>query len=273
MLAGNDQGHPNDPPVVLLHGAASTHRWWDPVAAHLATHHRVLRYDHRGHGQSSTPTGGYTVDGLATDTIQVLDGLGLTRAVLAGHSAGADIALTVAATRPDLVAALACIDGGVYDPTLLHGPTWPQARSRMLHDRRSHPTAPVLREWLHAHDLPAEALPCLLANYRTTSDGRLQLRLHPTHEEQLAHSLWTQDPMRLLQAVRIPVLVIAALGAGNDRNRPRGTSIRRARDILADCLVVQWLPGGHHLPLQRPVPVSEALADLAVSTTLTGSPA
>ncbi len=269
LLAGHDQGHPDAAPVVLLHGAASNHRWWDPVATRLARRHRVVRYDHRGHGQSTTPAGGYTVDQLAADAATVVERLGLGQVVLAGHSAGAAVALSVAVTRPDLVAALACVEGGAYDPRLCFGATWDQARSRMLHDRRTHPTAPVLREWLRAHQLPRQALGGLLANYHDTGDGRLRLRLHPEHEQQLARSLWTQDPARLLAAVQIPVLVVAALD--NDANDAcRRESIRRAREVLADRVEVRWIPGGHHLPLQQPVRLADAIAEL---TALTGSPA
>ena len=83
-LTGDEQGHPAAPAVLLLHGAASNHRWWDPVAAGLAVGHRVIRYDHRGHGRSTNPARGYTVDRLAADAIAVLDRLCLGPVVLAG---------------------------------------------------------------------------------------------------------------------------------------------------------------------------------------------
>src|SRR6266545_1162751 len=130
---------------LLLDGLASTSRWWDPVAAHLAHQYRVVRFDHRGHGRSSTPTSGYTVDGLVGDAIQVLDGLGLTQVVLAGHSLGASVALAAAAARPDLVAAVGCVEGGLYDPKLMFGHTWQQAGPAMLHARRGPTTLPVLQ--------------------------------------------------------------------------------------------------------------------------------
>ncbi len=270
MLAGDDQGHPEAPPVVLLHGAASNHRWWDPVAARLARRHRVLRYDHRGHGQSSSPAGGYTVDRLAADAAAVVERLGLGRVVLVGHSAGADIALAAAAARPDLVAALGCIEGGVYEPRLLHGPTWPQARRRMLTDRRGRTTTAVLRAWLQTAGLPAQALPALTGNYANGPDGQLHLRLAVAHEEQLARSLWHRDPARLLATVQAPVLVVAALHGEDREDQPRQASIRRARAALADHLDVRWMRGGHHLPLQQPTAVADAIADL---TALVGSPA
>ncbi len=270
-LAGDEQGHPDAPAVLLLHGAASNRRWWDLVAARLAVGHRVIRYDHRGHGRSTSSSRDCTVDRLAADAIAVLEGLGLDRVVLAGHSAGASVALTVAADRPDLVARLACVDGGVYDLRLMFGHTWAQARQAMLVARRGRTTSRVLRAWLTAAGLPSDLLPIVAANYRVASAaGDLRLRLEARHEEHLAYSLWAQDPSRTLPAVHAPVLVVAAQHGDDHHDRPRSESIRRARELLGDRLQVCWLPGGHDLPLQRPAAVAEALAGL---TALVESPA
>ncbi len=262
-IAGIDEGPDDTAAVLLLHGQASTRRWWDPVAARLAARHRVVRFDQRGHGQSSAPAGGYTVDNLAADAIDVLGRLGLTRVVLAGHSLGAAVALSVAATRPDLVAGLACVEGGVYDPKLIFGNTWTQARTSMLHARRGRTTLPVLRTWLAAADLPADLLPILAANYTGDPGGRPRLRLDPAHEAHLAHSLWAQDPVPLLASVQAPVLVVAAYHGDERHDRPRRESIRRAHQLLGDRLQTRWVTGGHDLPLQRPAVVAGALMDLA----------
>ncbi len=262
-IAGTDEGPDDTAAILLLHGQASTHRWWDPVATRLAARHRVVRFDHRGHGQSSAPAGGYTVDSLAADAVDVLDRLGLARVVLAGHSLGAAVALTVAATRPDLVAGLACVEGGVYDPRLMFGGTWEQARDTMLHARRGRTTLPVLRTWLAATDLPTDLLPILAANYTGDPGGRLRLRLDPAHEAHLAHSLWAQDPVPLLASVHAPILVLAAHHGTERHDTPRRESIRRAHCLLGDRLRTLWVSGGHDLPLHRPAAVAEALMDLA----------
>ena len=75
VLVGDDQGPPDAPAIVLLHGLASNLRWWDPVAARLALRHRLVRFDHRGHGRSTGPAAGYTVQRLAADSAAVLDHL------------------------------------------------------------------------------------------------------------------------------------------------------------------------------------------------------
>jgi pimeloyl-ACP methyl ester carboxylesterase len=259
-LAGTDSGSGN--PVVLLHGLASTHRWWDLVAEKL-TELRVVRFDFRGHGQSDAPQAGYDLEGLASDTLTILDDLDLDRVVLAGHSLGAAVALRVAVAHPRRVAALAFVDGGVYDSRLLFGTDWEQARTAMVLPRRGQVTMAVLRAWLESTSLPAAAFGSILANYRVTGPGgALQLRLASAHEEQLAYDLWQQDPVPLLTALCAPTLLLAARQHDQGHDRPRQESIERAQAATAD-LTVQWIDGGHDLPLQRPAEVARALSSLA----------
>ncbi len=78
------------PPVVLLHGWTSSHRDWNPFVDALSAHHRVLRWDARGHAthalETATPP---TVQRMARDLANLLDHWQLERAVLVGHSMGA----------------------------------------------------------------------------------------------------------------------------------------------------------------------------------------
>ena len=48
------------PAVVLSHALGCDIRMWDGVAALLKNRYTVLRYDHRGHGQSQAPAGPYS---------------------------------------------------------------------------------------------------------------------------------------------------------------------------------------------------------------------
>ena len=68
--------------------------------------------DQRGHGQSDKPDDGYDFATLYVDVIAVLDAVGFERAVVAGQSTGGNIAVELAARRPDRVAGVAGVDGG-----------------------------------------------------------------------------------------------------------------------------------------------------------------
>lgn len=77
-------------PVVMLHGWTSSHREWFPFLAELNRHHRVFRWDARGHGGHSLLTGtAPTVKRMARDLRNLLEHFNLTDVVAVGHSMGA----------------------------------------------------------------------------------------------------------------------------------------------------------------------------------------
>ena len=80
---------PADKPVLLLsHSLGATLSLWDPQVPDFSEHFPVLRYDARGHGQSSIPPGPYTVEQLGGDALALLDGLGIEGVSFCGLSMG-----------------------------------------------------------------------------------------------------------------------------------------------------------------------------------------
>lgn len=107
------------PPIVFLGSLGTDLSMWDPQARALATGHRVIRCDLRGHGRSPVPPGPYTIAELGGDLVDVLERLELERATLCGLSIGAMISLWVAAHAPERVARLiACCTSAHFGPEL-----------------------------------------------------------------------------------------------------------------------------------------------------------
>ncbi|MEV0070873.1 MULTISPECIES: alpha/beta fold hydrolase [unclassified Amycolatopsis] len=100
---------PGDP-LVLLHGWACDSSDWAALIGRFTPRHRVVTVDLRGYGRSSTGVDGYSPAVLARDVVRVLDALALGPAVVAGHSAGAEVAATIAVTYPEHVRALVTVD-------------------------------------------------------------------------------------------------------------------------------------------------------------------
>lgn len=88
------------PDVVFLHGFSLDMRSWDPQIEALTKRFRVLRYDLRGFGQSSLPSGAYD---HCKDLAALIERFGLVRPVLVGLSLGANIALRFALEKPDMI--------------------------------------------------------------------------------------------------------------------------------------------------------------------------
>ena len=69
-IAVYEQGNPDGPTVVMVHGWPDSHVLWDGVVPLLADRFRIIRYDNRGVGKSSVPkpVSAYTMAKLADDS-------------------------------------------------------------------------------------------------------------------------------------------------------------------------------------------------------------
>ena len=99
--------------VLGIHGLTANHRCWASMAEALPPGYRLVAYDLRGRGDSDKPATDYSLTTHGRDLASLLDGLGLRRVVLMGHSLGAAIALRFAVDHPSRVRQLVLIDGGL----------------------------------------------------------------------------------------------------------------------------------------------------------------
>lgn len=104
------EGPAHLPLIVFSNSLGTDFRVWEPLLPHLRHQFRFLRYDKRGHGLSSCPPAPYQPDDHTNDLIGLLDTLALDHIILCGLSVGGQIALDVAARRPDLVQSLILCD-------------------------------------------------------------------------------------------------------------------------------------------------------------------
>jgi 3-oxoadipate enol-lactonase len=89
------------PVLVLCNSLGTNFSMWDPQMAELARSFHILRYDTRGHGQSSVTAGDYTIEQLGCDVLALLDYLQLERVHFCGLSMGGVIGLWLGVHAPD----------------------------------------------------------------------------------------------------------------------------------------------------------------------------
>ena len=106
------------PPVVLIHGFASSLDTWDRVLPELAKSHRVIALDLKGFGWSDRPEGDYSPAAEAALTLKLLDQLGVKRAAFVAHSWGSSVTLALALAAPERVSRIALYDAWVYEEQL-----------------------------------------------------------------------------------------------------------------------------------------------------------
>ena len=103
-------------PVLGIHGITASSVSLLPVARRLAGRHTVLAPDLRGRGASSELPGPYGMQAHAADCARVLEDLAGGPAFVVGESMGGFVAVVLAAARPELVAGVVLVDGGIPLP-------------------------------------------------------------------------------------------------------------------------------------------------------------
>jgi 3-oxoadipate enol-lactonase len=118
------------PRLALVHTLGLGEFVWDGVIERLTNHTPegavILTYDCRGHGQSDTPEGPYSLEAFGHDLEDLLNRVGWassqTKVHVAGASMGGCVAQQMALTRPDVVQSLA-----LFDTTAWFGAGAPEA--------------------------------------------------------------------------------------------------------------------------------------------------
>ncbi len=171
-------------PLVMIHGIGDDPHIFDDVASRLRDEFRVVAYARRGHGRSDAPAGPYDGDTLTEDLREVLDGLGIRRAGLAGWSMGGNEITAFAGRHPERVDGLVYLDAG-YDwsePAFVE--PFSECLAAIAPRDADFVSLDALRAWLRASwigDIPWS--PGLEAYLRDAAQPDEAGRLHPTPTE------------------------------------------------------------------------------------------
>lgn len=101
-----EAGNPDGEVVVLSHSLGSSLIMWNPQIELLSGDYRVLRYDTRGHGESSAPKGPYSLEMLVSDALAMLDALNVEKLHWIGLSMGGMIGQGLALRAPERLISL-----------------------------------------------------------------------------------------------------------------------------------------------------------------------
>lgn len=96
-------------PLVILHGLFGSRDNWHTVARRLQGKRRVITADLRNHGRSPHSEL-FTFPAMASDVVELLSSLKISKADLLGHSLGGKVAMELTLERPDLVRGLVAAD-------------------------------------------------------------------------------------------------------------------------------------------------------------------
>ena len=237
--------HGEGRPILCIHGGGSTALMWKESLAELARFGRVVAYDRRGCSRSERPEPyeRTSVAEQADDAAALLDALGASRAVVIGRSYGGAVAVELALRRPELVSALALLEGDALglSPAALD---WTRAlRDRLVavrgRDGDDAVYAALIAEVLGPgawESFPAEARELLSAN-------------GPALLAELGYVDERNPGPAEFARIACPVLVVVAAGSPAEQ---RGMSHEMAR-TLPEATIAE-VEGGHLVdPAAAPV--------------------
>jgi 3-oxoadipate enol-lactonase len=106
--------HGDGEPLMLVHGYTGDVSDWRFQIAEFSRTHRVLAFDHRGHGRSDARAdrSTYTIEHMADDVEALADRAGFERYHLVGHSMGGAVVQEVALRSPSRLRSLTLHDTG-----------------------------------------------------------------------------------------------------------------------------------------------------------------
>lgn len=232
-LAIDDEGE--GPPLVFSHCLGGSREIWAAQRAIFRRQHRCLAYDLRGQGDSPLGPSPVTMDRLARDVVDLLDTVGIRRAVFVGISMGGMVGQHLALLAPERVAGLVIADSAAgFDAT-----------GRAAWDDR---IAQVRRDGL------APLVDMMMGRWFTDAFRRRHPEIVATIAEGLARSpvegyvaacaaIRDHDFAGRLAKIACPTLVVCG---EHDPSTPLPLSQALAAGIPGARLAV--LPGVHHLP-------------------------
>ena len=98
------------PALVFVHGWSCDRSYWKNQVDAFSQKYEVVTLDLAGHGESGDERDDWTIESFGGDVSQVIEKLGITEAILIGHSMGGDVIVAAAQRLPGRVKGLIWID-------------------------------------------------------------------------------------------------------------------------------------------------------------------
>jgi len=235
------------PWIVFSNSLATTTAMWDEQAAALKDKFRVLRYDQRGHGQTSVPGGRYAFDTLLADALGLMDALSIRKAHFAGLSMGGATALGLAERHPDRFDRIIVCDSPCQS-TPQSSAQW-EDRIKIAQDKGMDALVEVtLGRWF-----PAETV---AKNPPHLDKVRAMIRATPVAGFiGCAAALADHDYASAAASVKRPVLFLCG-----EKDAP-GPAMKKLNEKLAGSRYVELPGAGHISNMDAPAAFTKAIRD------------
>lgn len=256
-FAAQTWGNPKGLPVIALHG------WLDNSASFYALAPRldnlyIVALDMAGHGRSShrPGIGPYNIWEDVSEIFAIADALGWDKFALLGHSRGAIVAGLAAGTFPERITHLGLIEGLLPEP--VQAANAPQQLANSIRETRaqagkSRTVYPDLATAITARErglfpLSHEPARALAERGLTATTTGLQWSTDPRLLLPSAVKLLPEQFSAFINRISAPTKLVLA-----DEGMPKLHPSYPQKAAMFPHIDIEFLPGGHHLHMEREV--------------------
>lgn len=267
-----DEGQPNGPPLLLIHGFSASLHTWEPWVERLGDDFRIISIDLPGHGLTRAPAGyAASIDAFRDAVHAFTAQQGLDHFALAGSSMGGNVAWEYALANPEQIDALILVDASGWEDTREEAAEEPQVFKLL----RNPVLSPILRN-LDNTRLVRQGLEASFADTSLVTDAMVQrysdLSRAPGHRDillQMTLGFRSRNyaTAERLAAIYRPVLILTG---DTDRLVPPEHA-RQFNDAIRGSQLVTFQATGHIPQEERPDESATAVREF-LTQVIEGSP-
>jgi len=232
--------------IVLIHGSGLNRTIWRTVASKFPGNHQVILPDLRGHGESDAPLGDYLMSILAEDIASLLEYLGISKAMICGHSMGGYVALSFAELFPEQITGLGLIT----------------TRANADSDEKRNSRYKVVEQVkMHGSSALAKSLAPRISNQDDSIQAAFDMIASTAPQGIIGATIGMakrHDYWDLLPEIKVPALVVA----GEDDQIINMADAKQMAEELPNGHFLS-IPGAGHMPMvEKPDILGEGLVSL-----------
>jgi pimeloyl-ACP methyl ester carboxylesterase len=237
-------------PLFMIAAYTATMETWDGrFIKKLALRNRVITFDNRGLGNTTSGSVPWSIAQFAADTTGLIDALGYDRANVLGWSLGGDIALAQAVYYPEIVDKLIVYAGDFGGPYKIDAPRYRDVLKKVRGNGYVPFEGALVRlfppEWMKEHPDYWKSVP-------------IPRRVRPWNiwRQNKAYEKW-RGVYEELPSIENPVLLVT--GTEDVSTPPMNADIMAER--IPHSELVRFLGAGHGLMYQYPVTLSRVIVE------------
>jgi pimeloyl-ACP methyl ester carboxylesterase len=244
--------------LVLIHGFSDNLTMWYNQIPGFSKQYKVLSYDVRGHGETETPEGNYSMELFADDLYTLLKNLKIDKACVLGYSMGGRIGLVFALKHPEMTTGLVFANSGVMGPDLQMSPEdlkqMEEQRVQMIGILESGDIDHIAEVMAQFSLSPGfkEKEPEIFQNYKS-----VKMKNDPHHYAPIMQALMKsmENPPDLSQ-LKCPALIIAG-----EHDGFMSLEVAKSMKAAIPNATVSIFPTGHASAIETPKAFNHAVLD------------